>query len=167
MASKIILLMFLRLNLSLLVLGLGILSGCAVGTSNITEEAASAGQRYRTKVDLYLYSLPEREGPYLGINDGKHGNRDLLLPKDVSGQYVGRRHNNAQIIEIVPAGAELFVKKTLRNVSSQGVVVWFVCDLSSNNRRVQNVSTTFIQSNINGRDRRLPEIDSTLAERLK
>jgi hypothetical protein len=162
--------MFLRLNLSLLLLGISLFSGCNTGTRDVTQESpyqAFADRRYRTKVDLYLYSIPEGKGPYIGINDGARGNRDLMLPKEISAQHIGRRHNNALILEIVPAGTELFVTNIFRDVSSQGVVVWFVCDLTIKGRRVSNVSTTFIQSNINGRDNLPPEIDPSLAERME
>lgn len=160
----------LPLGLSLLLFGALLITGCNTGTREVTRDSpylALVPQRYLTKVDLYLYQLPNKATPYLGVNDGKLGFRDLMLPNIVSAQYVGQTYHSARILNVVPAGTELSVTRVYRDVSSQGVVVWFECDISLKTQRVQNVSTSFIQSSINGRNGQLPVIDPLIAERIE
>jgi hypothetical protein len=153
---------FLPRGLKVLILGAFLLPACQTGTREITQESPhSVGQRYRTKVDFYLYTL-QHGGPYVGINDGKAGYRDLVLPPTVSAQYVGQKYKGAQILDVVPMGSELLVTKIYRNVSSQGVRVWFVCDIAFKGQQVHDVSTSFIQSRIDGREGKLPVIDPRL-----
>lgn len=170
MTSTTTRLIFLRLNLSLLLLIIGFHSGCSTGTRNVTQESPYlplTGQRYRTRVDLYLFLNPHGTHPYLGINDPKAHRGAKVLPVTVTRQHVGRTFSGVTIIDIVPAGAELVSQSVLRDSSSQGVIVFLICSLSYGEKRVEKVDTYFIQSNVNGRDDRLPEIDPSLAERLK
>jgi hypothetical protein len=154
-----------RLALSML-LACCCVAGCSIGTSDVSRDygfSALVGERYRTKVDLYLFSFPESKSPHLGINDGSSGFRARTLPLQVLPQFVGGNYRGNRILDIVPAGAEFTVNSVLRDVSSLGITVSFVCNLDYQQRHIENVGTLFIQSNVNGRDGRPPEIDSSLA----
>lgn len=154
-----------RLVLSLLVSCCCVV-GCNIGTSDVSRESdfsALVGLRYRTKVDLYLFSFPESKLAHLGINDGGAGFRAGVLPLQVTATNVGKTYLGTTILDVVPAGAEFTVRTVLRDVSSLGITVFFVCVLDYQQKHVENAVTLFIQSNVNGRDGRPPEIDSSLA----
>src|SRR5687768_2564252 len=66
------------------------------------------GQRYRTIVDLYLFTFADDdERRYLGINDGKLRHEPSSLPRGVGRPHVGRAYGPFKILDVVPAGAEL------------------------------------------------------------
>ncbi len=81
--------------------------------------------------------------------------------------HAGRTFSGATILDVVPAGADLVSQSVLRSSSSQGVIVYMICSLNYGEKRVEKIATYFIQSNVNGRDGRLPEMDSSYVERLK
>ena len=105
--------------------------------------------------------------PKLAINDGRDGFRDLTLPRVVEGKEIGRKLPNGVILDVVPSGAQLIVLAVIFDSSPNGVNVWLECELFYANKRLPRVSTLFIQASVDGRRGRLPEIDQTLAVRVK
>jgi hypothetical protein len=129
--------------------------------------SATVGQRYRTKVTAYLFTLSYGKTIYIGINDPQARFGAKTLPRTVAENQIGRTVRGATIIDVVPVGAVLQTKSVIRDVSGQGDVVYHLCRLEYGNKVVEIVSTYFIQSDINGEDGRMPVIDSSIAERLR
>src|SRR5215510_4286533 len=75
------------------------------------------GKRYRTKVDLYLFSLTsEPDYKYLGRSTGSKF-LSASLPADVSRRNVGRTYGTIKILDVVPGGSELTIRAETHEVT--------------------------------------------------
>jgi len=88
------------------------------------------GQRYRTKVDLYLF--------------GDEG---------IERQYVGRTAGRFKILDVVPAGSELTIVSETHEVTAAsgirekgGYPMGFICRLRYAGKEVEPVMAEFIQA---------------------
>jgi hypothetical protein len=93
------------------------------------------GQRYRTKVDLYLFSSEDTERQY------------------VAREHVGRAFREWKVVEVVPAGAELTILSETHEVTAasgirdkEGYPMGFICRLSYGAKQVEPVMSEFIQA---------------------
>lgn len=88
------------------------------------------GQRFRTKVDLYLFG-----------------------DEEVERQYVGRTAGRFKILDVVPAGAELTILSETHEVTAasgirekEGYPMGFICRLRYAGKQVEPVMAEFIQA---------------------
>lgn len=125
-----------------------------------------AGQRFRTKVELYLFQSIDDKQPYIGRNDSRDYIGAKTLPNTIDVRYVGQEYRQDTILAIVLVGAELITQSIIREKSGFGVDVKYVCRLEYAGRTVARVSTFFIQSSLEGRDGQLPEINAEIAEHI-
>lgn len=149
---------------------LAFLSGCYTNARDVStqpEYRQLVLQTYQTKTDLYLCLSSNNPTPFLGINDGQAGFRARTLPQFVRRSEIGRKFPNGVILDVVPVGAKFFARSIIYDSQPTGERVWFEGELIYPGKSVRQVRALFIQSNVDGRDGRLPEIDPTLAELIK
>jgi hypothetical protein len=143
-----------------------VLGGCDVGDKDVSSEPpynGLIGHCYRFKVELFLYKNEYSEHAYIGRYDDNLKFGDRTLPKVVDKKYIGQNYRGSSILGIVPAGATFTVKSVIRGVSSPDVVVKLVGEVFYEKNRIKDVSAIFVQSEVDGRDNRLPEIDKNIA----
>jgi|SRR5262249_42317539 len=133
------------------------------------------GQRYRTKVDLYLFIFkPDQDYKYLGINNAYRRFPRGTLPAAISKRHIGRTYGNVKILDVVPAGSELTIEAETHEVTAlsgirgaSGFPMGFICGLTYNGRQLKGILSEFIQSH-----KEVPtqtpnqEIDETIAVRI-
>jgi hypothetical protein len=141
------------------------------------------GQRFRTKVDLYLFQdTGEPHYKYFGVSnsgsDNKHAvnkqkPRPATLPRTISKAYVGHTYRTAKILDIIPAGSEFTVESATHEVLlTSGEHIGLMCRLFYNGKEVELVGAEFIQVHTeNARaasptSRPNPDIDDSIAAKL-
>jgi len=111
------------------------------------------GQRYRTKVDLYLFAFSgDAEAKYLGRNDGRFPYLDVMLPADVSSSHIGD-NGSINILDVVPSGSEFSLAAETHEITTLsgmrdkgGLPLGFICRLAYNNKQFNDVLAEFIQT---------------------
>jgi hypothetical protein len=112
------------------------------------------GQRYRTKVDLYLFAFTDDdERVYLGRHDGRRQGPPADLPRAVVQSEVGRTHGRLHILDAVRAGSELTIVAETHEVTAasgirekEGYPMGFICRLEYGGRAREGVYAEFIQA---------------------
>jgi hypothetical protein len=111
------------------------------------------GQRYRTKVDLYLFGSEDTERQYVGLNDGRLRTQPSVLPAAVAREHVGRTFGDLKIADVVPAGAELTILSETHEVTAasgirdkDGYPMGFICRLRYDGKQIEPVMAEFIQA---------------------
>ena len=152
-----------------LLLGAALLGGCGGSTTDLSSDshyASLVGRRYRTKVDTYVYTTTTVDHTYLGLNDPRLPHRDSLLPSNVAHKFIGKANLGANIIDVVPAGAELAVESVVRDASDSGVRVLLVCLLKYDGNKAERIDAFPLQANGDGRDPAPPQLHPLVAEPL-
>jgi hypothetical protein len=130
-------------------------AGCRHGVEVVPPPPAAGahyadlyGQRYRTRVDLYLFTRGDDDYKYLGRHD-----RLPALPPDVLREHVGRTEHGLTILDVVPAGSELVVVAETHEVTPEsgirekaGYPMGLICRLVYGGRERAGVLSEFIQA---------------------
>jgi len=142
------------------------------------------GQRYRTKVDLYLFSFvgDPTDVKYVGRNDGRNEFLAAVLPSAVSKDNIGKtgQHlspngvDEIKIIDVVPAGTDLTIAAETHEVTpfsnirfSTGYPMGFICKLNYDGKQLEGVLSEFIQSHKEVTTQVAnQEIDGAIAEKI-
>jgi hypothetical protein len=141
------------------------------------------GQRFRTKVDLYLFQdTGEPHYKYFGVSnsgsDNKHAvnkqkPRPATLPRTISKAYVGHTYRTAKILDTIPAGSEFTVESATHEVLlTSGEHIGLMCRLFYNGKEVALVGAEFIQVHTENAQtasptsRPNPDIDDSIATKL-
>ena len=134
------------------------------------------GQRYRTTVDLYLFTFAdEDERRYVGLNDGTLRSEPSSLPRVVSRDHIGRASGPFKILDVVPAGSELTLVAETHEVTfasgireKEGYPMGFIARLSYGGRTLEAVYTEFIQAGARAPFRTPNQrLDERIAERVQ
>jgi hypothetical protein len=134
------------------------------------------GERYRTRVDLYLF-MPQDDldHVYLGRNDGTPSTRLPQLPVSVDQVNVGKQFGEFLIVDVVPAGSELRLTAETHEVTALsrireqgGYPMGLLGVLTYRGHEAAGVSCEFIQSATKAPPRTANQtIDSAQAEKIK
>jgi hypothetical protein len=127
------------------------------------------GQRYRTRVDLYLFTRGDDDYKYLGRHD-----RLPALPPGVGRESVGRTQGGLTILDVVPAGSELVVVAETHEVTPEsgireksGYPMGLICRLVYGGREIEGVLAEFIQAGETAPPQTPNQrIDDTMAARI-
>ena len=112
------------------------------------------GQRYRTNVDLYLFTFADdEERRYVGLNDGRLRTEPSALPGAVTRGHVGLTYGPFKILDVVPAGSVLTLVAETHEVTAtsgirekEGYPMGFICRLAYAGRELDAVYAEFIQA---------------------
>lgn len=112
------------------------------------------GQRYHTKVDLYLFIFAsDPDYKYLGANDSRSKFPPGALPPAINKHNIGRTYGDIKILDIVPAGSELTIEAETHEVTAfsgirdtSGFPMGFICRLAYNGKQLNGILSEFIQS---------------------
>lgn len=112
------------------------------------------GQRYRTRVDLYLFTFADEDDRrYVGLNDGRLRTEPSVLPRAVTRDHVGHTYGPFKILDVVPSGSELTLVAETHEVTAasgirekEGYPMGFICRLAYGGRQLDAVYAEFIQA---------------------
>jgi hypothetical protein len=135
--------------------------------------AAMFGQRYRTKIDLYVFVF---DGDVDHMYLGARGRKGLdQLPEKVTAENVGKTFEHVNILAAVPAGAELTLIAETHETSGTsgvrdhgGIAMGFIARLSYPGNQFDGVLTEYVQTAEQGAPRALNQrIDPAVARLIK
>jgi len=119
------------------------------------------GQRYRTKVDLYIFFFShEPDYKYIGTRADNRNFGPKELPAEIASKNIGQTYEHVAndglgdvvILDVAPAGAVLTINTETHDVTplsgvrdSGGYPMGFICDLSYSGK-TNSVFSEFVQS---------------------
>ena len=141
------------------------LCGC-VNVSPISMKASPGyrelvGKSYVLRQDLYLTSSAQSKEFDLGRFYPDKRFVDRTLPNTVDRRFIGTDLLGRRIEDIIPTGSKINVVDVIRTLVGHGYHTWLICEVEIDGAvKWRNVSTFFIQSEIDGNDGKLPALRS-------